>query len=209
MVQQPSLYPIQFSVEYPDRPLDRFSSFFRIIAIIPISIVLGLVTGGNFGEEDAQIVGGLMGGLVFFAPLLMILFRRKYPRWWFDWNIGLMKFENRVTAYLFLLRDEYPSTDEEQTVHLEVPYPDVEGDLNQWLPLVKWFLAIPHYIVLAVLSLVLIVVVIVVWFVILFSRRYPRSLFDFVVGVMRWYNRVIAYAFILATDRYPPFSFSP
>ncbi len=200
MAQQDS-YPVQFSVEYPDRELDRLSSFFRLIAVIPIAIVLTMV-GGKWGAQSSVAMGGLL-----FGPLVMILFRRKYPRWWFDFNLAFTRFENRVSAYLFLLRDEYPSTDEEQAVHLEIPYPDVERDLNRWLPLVKWLLAIPHYIVLLFLTIAVIVVVIASWVAILFTGRYPRDLFAFVVGTMRWYNRVIAYAFMLATDRYPPFRF--
>ncbi len=197
MTQNQDAYPVQFTVEYPDRPLDRFSTFFRLIAAIPIVVIASLVGGGSSG-------GGLL-----YAPPLMILFRRKYPRWWFDWGVALLKFENRVAAYLFLLGDEYPSTDEEQTVHLTIPYPDVERDLHRWLPLVKWFLAIPHYLVLAVLTLVMVVVVLAAWIAILVTGRYPRDLFAFVVGTMRWWNRVIAYAFVFSTDRYPPFRFGP
>lgn len=143
------------------------------------------------------------------GPLLMILFRQKYPRWWFDWNLALSKFTNRVVAYFLLLRDEYPSTDEEQAVDLVIPYPDVERDLNRWLPLVKWFLAIPHYIVLAVLWILVLGAVIISWFSILFTGRHPVSMFNFIVGVMRWSNRVGGYAFILVTDAYPPFRLSP
>ena len=137
--------------------------------------------------------------------LLLILFRQKYPRWWFDWNVAFLKFLNRVSVYLLLLRDEYPSTDEEQSVHLEIPYPNAERDLNRWVPLVKWLLAIPHYIILWFLWIAVIGFVIIAWFSILFTGRYPAVLFDFVVGVMRWHNRVLAYAFLLVTDRYPPF----
>ena len=143
------------------------------------------------------------------APLVMILFRQKYPRWWFDWNLELLRFTNRVGAYLFLLRDEYPSTDAEQAVHLEMPYPDAQRELNRWLPLVKWLLAIPHYIVLFFLAIAAIVVVIIAWFAILFTGRYPQGLFDFVVGTMRWALRVVGYAFVMVTDRYPPFSLNP
>lgn len=185
-------YPIQFSVDYPDRSLSRFSSFFRPIAVIPIAIVIGIL--------ESILVG---------PPLLMILFRQKYPRWWFDWNVEHLRFENRVAAYLLLLRDEYPSTDEEQSVHLEVPYPDVPQDLNRWLPLIKWFLAIPHFIVLFVLWIIALVVVIIAWFAILFTARYPRALFNYVEGVMRWGARVTAYAFLMTTDRYPPFRLNP
>ena len=144
-----------------------------------------------------------------FAPLLLILFRQKYPRWWFDWNVALLKFSNRVGVYFFLLRDEYPSTDEEQAVHVEIPYPDVPNELNRWLPLVKWILAIPHYVALAILGVIALLAVIVAWFAILITGSYPRALFDYVVGVGRWFIRVEAYMLLLTTDRYPPFSLKP
>jgi hypothetical protein len=149
-----------------------------------------------------------VGGLLFLPPLLMIVFRGKYPRWWFDWNVELMRFTNRVYAYGALLSDRYPSTDEKQYVKLDLEYPDAREDLSRWLPLVKWFLAIPHYVVLAVLSIGALFAVVAAWFSILLTGRYPRTLFDYVVGVMRWSNRVSAYAFVLATDKYPPFRLS-
>ncbi len=90
-------------------------------------------------------------------------------------------------------------------MHLQVPYPDVHRDLNRWMPLVKWFLAIPHYLVLVVLDVAVVLTSTAAWFAILFSGRYPRPLFRFTVGVMRWHNRVVSYAFVLATDTYPPF----
>ena len=211
-MQQQEAYPVRFSVDYPDRPLDRLTTAFRIFTVIPIAIVLGTVSGGNGWDWDwnnssstrTAAVGA--GGLLFFGPLLLILFRQKYPRWWFDWNLELQRFGNRVVAYLALLDDRYPATDQHQSVHLDYPYPDVERDLNRWMPLVKWLLAIPHYIVLFFLDIGALVVVIVVWFAILFTGRYPRGLFDFVEGVIRWHNRVIAYSLVLVTDRYPPFS---
>jgi len=205
-------YPVQFSVDYPDRPLDRLTTLFRIFTTIPIAIVLGAVSGSTYqwsyrGNMNAIIAG--VGGLLFLAPLLMILFRQKYPRWWFDWNQELLRFSNRVTVYVALMDDHYPSTDEEQSVHLDFPYPDVPRELNRWLPLVKWFLAIPHYVVLFFLDIGAVVVVIITWFAILFTGSYPRALFDFVEGVIRWHNRVIGYAFLLVTDQYPPFRLSP
>ena len=209
MARQQDGYPVQLSVDYAEKPLNRLSTFFRLIAIIPVVIVLILVTGGSGNIEDIELSAAGAGGAIVFATLLMILFRRKYPRWWFDWNLALLRFTTRVEAYLLLLRDEYPSTDEEQAVHLEIAYPDTERDLNRWLPLVKWLLAIPHYIVLFFLVLAVIVLVIISWFAILFTGRYPRGLFNFVVGTMRWSIRVEAYAFLLVTDRYPPFNFSP
>lgn len=205
-------YPVQFSVDYPDRPLDRLTTFFRIFVAIPIAIVLGAVSGETWqwtsGGRTTMVAVGA-GGLLFFGPLLMILFRQKYPRWWFDWNLELQRFGNRVGVYLALMDDRYPSTTDHQSVHLDYVYPDAVRDLNRWLPLVKWFLAIPHYIVLAFLDIAAVVVVIVAWFAILFTQRYPRGMFDFVEGIIRWHNRVIAYAFILVTDRYPPFRLAP
>ncbi len=203
----PASYPVQFSVDYPDRPLNRLTTAFRIFAAIPILIVLSTVAGGGGqssqrASSTAIVVGG---GLVVIGPLLMILFRQKYPRWWFDWNQELLRFSTRVSTYLALMDDQYPSTDEHQSVHLDFPYPDVRRDLNRWLPLVKWFLAIPHYIVLFFLGIAALIAVIVAWFAILFTGTYPRGLFQFVEGVIRWNNRVVGYAVILVTDRYPPF----
>ncbi|MGZ8660400.1 MAG: DUF4389 domain-containing protein [Solirubrobacterales bacterium] len=206
-------HPVRFSVEYPDRPLDRLTSAFRIFTVIPIAIVAasigGYASGGDYdagGDAQTIVIGGT--GLLFLPPLLMIVFREKYPRWWFDWNLELLRFTNRVGTYFALMSDRYPSTDEHQWVRLEIPYPDVGRDLNRWLPLVKWLLAIPHYIVLAFLYLAAVIAVILAWFAILFTGRYPRGIFDFVEGVIRWQNRVVGYAFILVTDRYPPFSLS-
>jgi hypothetical protein len=205
-------HPVRFSVEYPDRPLDRLTTAFRIFTMIPIAIVAasigGYASGGHYeaGGSHAQtiVIGGT--GLLFLPPLLMIVFREKYPRWWFDWNLELLRFTNRIGTYFALMSDRYPSTDERQWVALDIPYPDVRRDLNRWLPLVKWLLAIPHYIVLAFLYLAAFILVIGAWFAILFTGRYPRGIFDFVEGVIRWHNRVVGYAFILVTDRYPPFS---
>jgi len=191
-------YPVSFSVDYPDRDLDRVTSFFRILMVIPIAIVVALLT-------DAA---GVLAGVLFIPPLLMILFRGKYPRWWFDWNLNVLRFANRVSVYVLLMDDRYPSTDEEQAVDLRLPYPDVEADLHRGLPLVKWLLALPHYVLLAFLWIGALVVAVIAWFAILFTGRYPRSLFDYVEGVLRWHNRVVGYAFALVTDRYPPFRLS-
>jgi hypothetical protein len=207
----PPPHPVRFAVDYPDRALNRLTTAFRIFAAIPIAIVLATVGGGSFHvdtpESGTTVVAA--GGLLFAGPLLMILFRQKYPLWWQDWNRELLRFINRVGAYLALLDDRYPSTDEEQAVHLELPRPDARTDLNRWLPLVKWLLAIPHYVVLFFLSIGAVFAVIFAWFAILFTGRYPRGLFDYVVGVLRWHNRVTAYALILVTDRYPPFRLTP
>jgi hypothetical protein len=187
------------------------TSIFRIFTIIPIYIVLQTVLGWNSQSGSSRqgttiVITGV--SLLFIPPLLMILFRQKYPRWWFDWNRELLRFTNRVTVYFALMDDTYPSTDEEQSVHLDFPYPDVPNDLNRWLPLVKWFLAIPHYVVLFFLDIGAIVVVIIVWFAIIFTAHYPRGMFDYIEGVIRWHNRVAGYAILLVTDQYPPFRLS-
>jgi hypothetical protein len=189
-------YPVQFAVEYPERDLNRLSTFFRLFAAIPILIVFGVLAAG-------------VEGVLFLPVLLLLLFREKYPRWWFDWNRELLRFTSRVAVYLTLMDDRYPSTDDKQAVRLDFEYPDAKTGLNRWLPLVKWLLAIPHYIVLFILWFAAVVAVLLAWFAILFTGRYPRGLFDFVEGVGRWHNRVVGYAFALVTDRYPPFRLRP
>jgi hypothetical protein len=201
---------VDLEIDFPDRVLDRVSTGFRLFTLIPIAIVLGAVAGGtsgweSAGNDQAASVSVGAGGLLFFGPFLMVLFRQKYPRWWFDWNLELLRFIDRVGVYATLMDDRYPSTDEHQGVRLDIPYPDVPNDLNRWLPLVKWFLAIPHYIVLFFLTIGAVFAVIAAWFAVLFTGRYPRGLFDYVSGVIRWHNRVTGYAFILVTDEYPPF----
>jgi len=202
-----SSYPVQFDVDFPERPLSRLLTAFRLLVAIPIVVLLTMLSGETFGDSDHRTTNELViGGAAVFVPLvLMLVFRQKYPRWWFDWNLNLMRFSNRVTAYLALLDDRYPSTDEDQSVHLDFPYPDAR-QMNRWLPLVKWFLAIPHYFVLLFLGVGALGAVALAWFAILFTGTYPRSLFDYVVGVIRWINRVNGYAFTLITDQYPPFS---
>jgi hypothetical protein len=204
-------YPARLEIRYPER-LNRVTTAFRIILIVPIVIVYGILTGGGSqtvetadGEWITVTTAGIAGGL-FGATLLMILFRKRYPRWWFDFALELTRFGTRVGAYLALLTDQYPSTVEHQAVTLDVDYPDVDRDLSRGMPLVKWFLAIPHYIVLVFLLIGAFFAVIFAWFAIVFTGRYPRGLFDYVVGVGRWCLRVDAYAFLLITDRYPPFS---
>jgi|APSaa5957512622_1039677.scaffolds.fasta_scaffold101112_1 hypothetical protein len=216
--EKTAAYAARLEVDYPEK-LDRLSSFFRLLWIIPIVIILGLISGagetvtntvflneaGEIINKTQETVGGLASGLIA-ATALMIIFRQRYPRWWFDFSRELTRFETRVGAFAALLTDQYPSTVEEQSVHLDIDYPDVEADLNRWLPLVKWLLAIPHYIVLVFLSIASVFAVIFAWFAILVTGQYPRALFDFNVGVSRWWLRVAAYAFLLVTDEYPPFS---
>jgi hypothetical protein len=201
-------YPLTFSVDYPDRPLNRKTTFFRLLLIIPIGVIAALLGSGTLSIEAGSWSWSWAASGVLFVPvLLMLVICQKYPRWWFDWNLELSRFLTRVGAYALLLRDEYPSTDEQQAVHLNFSYPDAK-QLNQFLPIVKWFLAIPHLFVLCFLWIGAVVCVIIAWFAILFTGQYPRELFDFVVGVYRWSLRVEAYAFLLITDVYPPFSLS-
>jgi Domain of unknown function (DUF4389) len=202
-------YPLTFAVDYPDRSLNRLSTAFRILTIIPIAILAGFLEGGSFatnaGASGARYAAGGIGILVI-PVVLMLLFRKKYPRWWYDWNLQLTRFSNRIAVYFALMNDRYPSTDDEQSVHLQFPYPDADHDLSRGMPLVKWLLAIPHYVVLFFLTIAAFFAAIMAWFAVLFTGRYPRPLFDFIEGVIRWHNRVGAYAFLLITDRYPPFS---
>jgi hypothetical protein len=197
----------RLSVDYPDRDLNRVTTFFRLFAAIPILIVLSAISGGTWewSHNHGTATAAAAGGILFFGPLLMILFRQKYPRWWFDFNLQLTRFSTRVSSYLALMSDRYPSTDEEQSVHLDVDYPNVKQDLNRWMPLVKWLLAIPHYVILLFLGIAAFFAVVFAWFAILFTGRYPRGIFNFVEGVFRWGLRVEAYAMLLVTDQYPPF----
>jgi len=201
MQTTPEPYAARLSVDYPEK-LDRLTTLLRVIWILPIAVILSLVVATGDG---ARTGGALFGGL-WLATVLMVAFRLLYPRWWFDFARELTRFGARVGAYLALLTDRYPSTVEEQSVHLDIDYPNVERDLNRWLPLVKWLLAFPHYIVLALLWIGAVIAIVAAWFAILITGRYPQGLFDYVVGVCRWSLRVSAYAFLLVTDRYPPFS---
>jgi hypothetical protein len=206
-------YAARLEIDYPEQH-NRTTTFFRLAMVIPIAIVIGALTTGatqTVRDQSGHVVSSTSGSIasgLFLATLLMILFRQRYPRWWFDFAVELTRFGARVGAYVGLLSDQYPSTVEEQSVHIEIDYPDAEHDLNRWLPLVKWFLAIPHYIVLFFLSVGAVVAVVLAWFAILFTGQYPRGLFDYVVGVARWSLRVQAYAILLVTDEYPPFSLS-
>ncbi len=211
MANQKDSYPASFDVDYSPK-LNRFTTLVRLLWSIPILVIMSLLTSsgdGQYMKEAGQQVSSSGGGIVaglFMATTLMILFRQRYPRWWYDFNLELNRFSARIGAYLLLLTDKYPSTEDAQAVHLNLTYPDVPKDLNRWMPLVKWFLAIPHYFVLFFLVIAVFWSTVIAWFAILFTGTYPKSLFDFVVGVSRWSIRVTAYAFLLTTDQYPPFS---
>ena len=207
MVETKNNYPADLNIDYPEKS-DRLTTFFRIFTVIPILIILGLLVSGTYESHSEQGWRYMYhaAGFVVVPTVLMILFRKKYPRWWFDWNLALTKFATRVFSYLILLTDEYPSTDQDQAVHIEIPYPDAKNELRSGMPLIKWFLAIPHVFILCFLYVAVVVITIMSWFSILFTGNYPKGLFKFVVGVMRWSLRVNAYAVLLTTDKYPPFS---
>ena len=210
MASNQSDYPVQFSVDYPDQPLSRLTTLFRLIMVIPILIVAGLIPGFvNSGQFDNPDTVAIYAPIIWLPLVLILVFRRKYPRWWFDWNLELTRFVFRIETYVLALRDEYPSTDEHQAVHLDIEYPNAKTDLNRWLPLIKWLLAIPHYVVLIILSILAVVAVVIGWIMVIITAQYPRALFDFVVGVIRYGARVEGYAFLLVTDRYPPFRIDP
>ena len=212
MEHPPDRYPARLEVDYPES-LERLSTLLRLPFIIPILIVSVLLPAAPaiflYFASEGWISGDDWSGgyaAAFFLPLvLMLLFRGKYPRWWFDFLLELMRFETRILAYASLLTDKYPATDDEQSVHLDLDYPDAE-QLNRFLPIVKWLLAIPHYVVLLIAGVVALLAIIVAWFAILATGRYPRQLFDYVVGVNRYAIRVGAYMAMLITDCYPPFS---
>jgi len=200
----PAPYPVDLDVQYPAEPRNRVTVLFRIVLAVPVILLLGLFQGTSF-SVDTPNVGALVGGFLFLPTLLLLLFRHRYPRWWFDFNVQLLAFVNRVSIYLLLLRVEYPSTEDRQALDLRVPYPDAKAELSRGLPLVKWLLAVPHYVVLGILSIGVVVAVIIAWFAILFTGRCPRGIHDFLVGYLRWSARVYCYALLLTTDRYPPF----
>lgn len=236
MAHNPDTYPASLTINYPGKMsrLTTFFRLFMLIPIV-IILTLLTGTAGSSNDYDlsgftaaesttsvesvdnsanmsegikGDIQGSAMGiaGGLFAATGLMIIFRQRYPRWWFDFNLELNRFSARVSAYALLLTDAYPSTEDAQSVKLDITYPDAKKDLNRWLPLVKWLLALPHYIILGFLGLGAFFAVVIAWFAILLTGSYPKSLFDFVTGVLRWNLRVSAYAFLLTTDKYPPFT---
>ncbi|MBI2691237.1 MAG: DUF4389 domain-containing protein [Solirubrobacterales bacterium] len=204
----PEPYPVDVSIEYQDRELNRTTTFFRVFTIIPIGIIVALLSGSSGTYSDSGAAVGAAGATITFPTALMIIFREKYPRWWFDFNKQMTAFLLRVAAYFLLIEDRYPSTDEPQGVDLTLEYPNVTGELNRYMPLIKWLLAIPHYIVLFFLWIGVLFATIFAWFAILFTGRYPRDICEFVEGVIRWNTRVAGYVSLLVTDQYPPFSLS-
>ena len=216
MVKKQAQFPANLEIDYPGAQ-SRLKTLFRGILVLPILFILALISGGGSGsgnesamnESNQQMLQSSGGGIafgLFAATALMIVFRQVYPLWWFTFNLELKRFTTRIGAYILLLTDKYPSTVDAQSVHLDVQYPDVKKDLNQLLPLVKWILAIPHFVVLIVLAFGILGATVIAWFAILITGKYPKELFEFVVGYQRWSLRLSAYAVLLTTDQYPPFS---
>ena len=192
-VPSPDSYPLHFDIAYPER-LSRWMIFVKWLLAIPHYIIIYAL----------DIIFRILTLIAFFA----ILFTRQYPESLFKFNVGIRRWEANVGAYVSLMRDEYPpfSFDPGQyAVAFDVQYPQ---ELSRWAPLYKWLLAIPHYIVLIFLGIAAAVVIFVAFFIILFTAKYPESLFRFVVGVNRWVQRVNAYV-LLMRDEYPPFSMEP
>ena len=193
MATEAAAYPITFEVEYPER-LSRWLIFVKWLLAIPHVIIISLF--------------GYLIELTTFISWFAILFTGRYPRALFDLALLYWGWNSRVTSYLVLLRDEYPPFGEdaagEYPVHVDIPYPE---RLSRLLIFVKWLLVIPHIIILALLSAVALAVYVIGWFAILFTGQFPRSMFDFLVGVGRWNLRVSAYV-MLMRDEYPPFSLS-
>jgi len=183
-------YPVNLKIDYSEQS-DRLTAILRLILVIPIVIILALIS--TYAEALSLAIA------------MMILFKEKYPKWWFDWNIGITKFTYRIAAYVLLMRDEYPATDHEQSVKITIPYPDVKNELKRWMPLVKWILVIPHVVVLLFLFIGVVLATIFALLAILFTGKYPKGIFDFVEGFLRWALRVSAFALLLTTDEYPPF----
>ena len=183
-------YPVKLNIDYSESS-NRLTAIFRLILVIPIVFILALIS--TYAEALSLAIA------------MMILFKEKYPKWWFEWHIGITKLTYRIAAYVFLMRDEYPSTDHDQSVQIDVPYPDVKNDLKRWMPLVKWFLVIPHIIALIFIFIGVLICTVFSLIVILFTGRYPKGIFDFAEGFFRWTLRVSAFALLLTTDEYPPF----
>jgi hypothetical protein len=190
----PSGYPVRFDVAYPDK-LSRLLIFVKWLLAIPHLLILYAL--------------GAVAGICIFIAFFAILFTKKYPKGLFDFVVNIYRWQNNVSAYVLLLRDEYPPFTWEPgqyPVTFEVDYPD---SLGRFAPLYKWLLAIPNLFVLYIVLIVAYFLVFIGWFAILFTGKLPRGIHDFVVGALRWNNRLNAYGFALLTDQYPPFSMKP
>ena len=181
---------------------DRKSVLLRIFLVVPMAIFISAFTAWSGSTEASTFLSGLL----FLPVLLALVFRGIYPSYVLDFNRSLLALSTRVTAYILLLNDKYPSIEESEDV--KITFPDVEGGakLNRYLPLVKWLLAVPLYLVGLVYTIYGIAVLIFTWFTILFTGKMPAFSGEVLLGVTKYWNRVYGYAFLLVTDEYPSFS---
>ena len=183
-------HPVTFSVAYPES-LSRWKIFVKFLLAIPHLVVLYALS--------------LAAGITTLVAWFAILFTGKYPDGLFKFAVGVQRWNYNVNVYTLLLRDEYPPFSMDAGLYpvtYEVDYPD---HLSRLLIFVKFLLALPNAIVLLVVLLVACLASIVAWFAILFTGKYPRGIFDFVSGALRWNARLNAYTNLM-TDTYPPFS---
>ena len=181
---------------------DRKSVLLRIFLVVPMAIFISAFTAWSGSTEASTFLSGLL----FLPVLLALVFRGIYPSYILDFNRSLLALSTRVTAYILLLNDKYPSIEESEDV--KITFPDVEGGakLNRYMPLVKWLLAVPLYIVGVVYAFYGLAVLIFTWFTILFTGKMPAFSGEVLLGVTQYWNRVYGYAFLLVTDEYPSFS---
>ena len=181
---------------------DRKSVLLRIFLVVPMAIFISAFTAWSGSTEASTFLSGLL----FLPVLLALVFRGIYPSYILDFNRSLLALSTRVTAYILLLNDKYPSI--EESADVKITFPDDEGGakLNRYMPLVKWLLAVPLYLVGLVYTIYGIAVLIFTWFTILFTGKMPAFSADVLLGVTKYWNRVYGYAFLLVTDEYPSFS---
>ena len=190
---------VQTKLVVNTRKRNRATTFFRPILIIPILIFVGTFSSSNSGATSISFTLAV-------PVLLALVFRNIYPSYIYGFNQSFLELQNRISLYALYLTDEFPSI--EKSKYVTITLPEVRGGkaLNRWLPLVKWLLAIPLYVVGVVYLAVTVIYTIIAWFNILFTGKYPKFAIDFVVGTVQFWNRVTGYAFILVTDEYPTFS---
>jgi len=183
---------------------NRTSALFRLILVVPIAIFVAAFTPSVAGLDSGDM-NSLNAGFFALPVALAIVFRQVYPSYLLSFNEALLSLQTRVNAYVCLLTDEYPSIEDNDVVSVTFPEVDAKA-LNRWLPLVKWFLAIPLYVVGIVYIFYGLFLTGCAWISILFSGNFPEFCAEGIVGVIAYWNRVVGYALVLVTDEYPTFS---
>lgn len=181
---------------------NRVSALFRIIVVVPMAIFVASFAPTDLSTSNSNY---LSVGFFILPTALAIVVRQIYPTYLLAFNEALLSLQTRVDAYLLLLTDEYPSIEENDVVSVTFPEVDAKA-LNRWLPLIKWFLAIPLYVVGVFYIVYLFLLTIAGWFSVVFTGNYPEKCTEGVVGTIAYWNRVIGYAFLMVTDEYPSFS---